>query len=78
MTMAFEVANISRPLASVSKICKKSYQAVFDDEGSYLLHKASKQNIKLREENFMYYLDIWVEVPNDFVVNPSVAGQVKS
>ena len=78
ISMAFEVANISRPLASVSKICKKGYQAVFDDEESYLLHKATNQKIKLREENVMYYLDIWVEVPVDFEINPGFAGQVRS
>ena len=32
----------------------------------------------LAEENFMYYLDIWVEVPVDFQVNPSFVGQVRS
>ena len=78
VSLAFEVANISRPLASVSKICKKGFQAVFDDTESYLLHKATKQKIMLREENFMYYLDIWVEVPVDFEINQGVAGQVRS
>ena len=48
-----------------------------DDEESYLLHKATKQKIALREDNFMYYLGIWVEVPVDFEINPGFAGQVR-
>ena len=78
MQMPFEVANISRPLASVGKICKQNNQVVFDDIESYILNKKTGEKVILREDNLLYFLDIWVEVPVDFVFNPGFAGQVKS
>ena len=76
----FEVANITRPLGSVSKLVKKKNIIVFDEgEGnSYIQNKTSGEKVSLREENGLYYLDVWVQVPEDMVMNPSVARQVEA
>ena len=58
--MTFQVADINKPLASVSKICKKGHRVVFDDDGSYIEHKSTKKRTMIRERNGVYVLDAWV------------------
>ena len=49
--MTFQVADINKPLASVSKICKKGHRVVFDDDGSYIEHKSTQKRTMIRERN---------------------------
>ena len=76
INIEFEVANISRPLGSVSKLLRKGNKIVFDEGNSYIKNKKSGEQISLREEGGLFFLDVWVEVPNDMVLNPSFARQV--
>ena len=39
--MMFRVAQVTKPLASVSRICAKGNKVVFDEESSYILNKKS-------------------------------------
>ena len=76
ISVDFEVANITRPLGSVSKLVRKHNRVVFDDDGSYIENKASGEKVPLREEQGLYFLDIWVEIPADMELNPVFAKQV--
>ena len=76
LSVDFEVANISRPLGSVSKLVRKQNKVVFDEGNSYIENKKTKERVPLREENGLYFLDIWVEIPEDMVINPLFARQV--
>ena len=53
-------APVTRPLASVKKICKAGHIVVFDDDGSYIYNKASGEINVLREDDGNYMLDVWI------------------
>ena len=57
-SMSFRVADVTKPLGAVSKICHKGNKVVFDVEGSYIEHKATGARTPLREERGVYVLDI--------------------
>jgi hypothetical protein len=57
-SMNFRVADVTKPLGAVSKICHKGNKVVFDVEGSYIEHKATGTRTALREERGVYVLDI--------------------
>ena len=58
--MTFQVCEVNRPLGSVSRICGQGHTVVFDDDGSYIMNKASGQTTWLRQEGGVYMLDAWV------------------
>ena len=59
-SMLFQVAQVTKPLGSVSKICKKGHRVVFDDDGSYIENKITGEYMNLREKNGVYVLDVWL------------------
>ena len=63
--MTFQVADVTKILASVSRMVSTGHRVVFDspEVGSYIEHKASGKKIKLRQHNGVYLLDMWV-APN--------------
>ena len=58
--MKLQAAEVSRPLASVKRICEAGHTVVFDDTGSFILNKATGEINALREECGNYVLDLWV------------------
>ena len=75
----FEICDISRPLGSVSKAARNGNRFVFDhEEGSYMYNKATKKKIPLREENGLYFLDLWVQVPDDLEPPQPFGRQIQS
>ena len=75
LAVGFDVANFTRPLASVSEIAKKQFRVVFDDDGSYIQNKKSGKRIAVNQEGNLYVLDLWVQVPEPLSQLPFV-GQV--
>ena len=72
LNIAFDVAKITRPLASVSEIVSKDYRVVFDSDGSFLQHKKTGKWIPVRQEGSLYYLDLWCQVPEEISDSPFV------
>jgi hypothetical protein len=72
LNIGFDVAKITRPLASVSEIVRKNYRIVFDDEGSFIQDKKSGRWIDVRQEGSLYYLDLWVQIPEELINSPFV------
>ena len=58
--MVFTGAPVSKPLASVKRICSAGHIVIFDDEGSYIYNKATGEVNLLREEQGNYMLDVYV------------------
>ena len=58
--MRMQAAEVSRPLASVKRICEAGHTVVFDDGGSYLYNKITGETTFLREEGGNYLLDVWI------------------
>ena len=55
--MTFQVAKVTKPLCSVSKICEKGHTVVFDESGSYIKHKKTGAIIQLKKERGVYVMD---------------------
>ena len=65
LNIGFDVAKITRPLASVAEIVRKNYRVVFDTDGSFIEDKKTGKWIDVRQEGSLYYLDLWVQVPEE-------------
>ena len=62
--MCMQVAEVSRPLASVKRICEAGHTVVFDEEGSYMYNKKTHEINFFREDGGNYMFDVWIP-PND-------------
>eukprot|EP00973_Karenia_brevis_P081587 11310181-Karenia_brevis.AAC.1 len=58
--MRYQVADVTKPLASVARICQAGHKVVFDSEGSYIEDKTDGRREWLREHNGTYVMDTWV------------------
>ena len=66
-SMKLQAAGVSRPLASVKRICEAGHFVVFDDEGSYIYNKSTGEINILREESGNYLFDVWVPLSKNSV-----------
>ena len=59
-SMRFQICDVTKTLASVSKICEKGHRVIFDDEaGSCIQHKSTGRVIPLEKKNGVYVLRAW-------------------
>ena len=58
--MLFQVCDVTKPLASVSKICKKGHKVVFEEGCSYIQNLYTGDITWLREENGVFVMDVWL------------------
>ena len=72
LNIGFDVAKITRPLASVAEIVRKNYRVVFDTDGSFIEDKKTGKWIDVRQKGSLYYLDLWVQVPEELATSPFV------
>lgn len=59
-TMRYQVADVTKPLASVARICQAGHRVVFDSDGSYIEDKGTGHREWLREHNGTYVMDTWI------------------
>ena len=57
--MRSQFADVTKPLASVARICGAGHRVVFDDDGSYIENKTTGAIDWLRKSNNTYVLDTW-------------------
>ena len=62
--MTFQAAPVAKPLGSVKRICQAGHYVIFDEEGSYIMNKATGELNWLREQNGNYMLDVWIRPPS--------------
>ena len=55
------MAGINKPLVSVSKLIADGWRVIFDEERSYLIHKATGHTIDLRSERGIFTVDAFIE-----------------
>ena len=60
--MNFQVTDCKKPLASVAKIIEKGNRVVFDEEGSFILNKATGKKIKLERERGTFVMVVEFEM----------------
>ena len=65
LSLDFDVAAISRPLASVMEMIEKDNDVMFSKRkgGSYIQNVATGKKTPLRQEGRLVFLDLWVQVP---------------
>ena len=63
MGILFQLAAINKPLVSVSKLIEDGYQVIFDDAGSYILHKKTKNIVRMRKQKGVFVIDCYVNKP---------------
>ena len=59
--MTFQVTAVNKALASVSRMCEKGHQVVFDPRGSYIKNIETGETIPMRPRNGVWVLDVWAE-----------------
>ena len=72
VTLDFDVAKISRPLASAAELMEKNNRIVLDNDESYIESKVNGEWMPLRREGNIFFLDLWVQVPEKLVNSPFV------
>ena len=65
--MLMRAAPVSKPLASVKKICQAGHTLLFDDEGSYIINKTTGEVNWMREDDGNYMFDARVP-PQEIVM----------
>jgi hypothetical protein len=66
MRMDWQLADITKPLASVSRLCERGHRVVFDDAeegGGFIEHKTTGARTALRKSRGVYEFDVWVKLP---------------
>jgi hypothetical protein len=56
-----QVADVTRPLCSVTKICGKGNQVVFVANGGYIENLATGVCTTIGRQNNVYVMEIWAE-----------------
>ena len=62
--MVFQVAGVSKPLASVTKMNEAGHIVVFDGPESFIVNKITGEINALRQEDGNFMLDVWVPPPS--------------
>eukprot|EP00974_Lingulodinium_polyedra_P091639 8882133-Lingulodinium_polyedra.AAC.1 len=55
------VADVSKVLASVARMCECGNRVVFDEEGSYVQNKKTGMKTKIEKRNGVYVMDLMVK-----------------
>ena len=55
------MADVSKVLASVSKICECGSRVLFDEAGSYIEDKRTGEKTSLRKRNGVYVMDMMIK-----------------
>ena len=63
--MDFQVTDCKKPLASVAKIIDRGNRVVFDKDESYILNKATGENIMLERERGTFVMVVEFEMDED-------------
>ena len=58
--MRFQVCDVTKPLASVSRICAKGHKVAFQAGCSYIQNLTTGEVTWLKEANGVYTLDVWM------------------
>ena len=69
----FQVADVTRPLCSVTKICDRGNRVAFDSEGGYIENFATGARTRFMRQNNVYVMEMYVEEPTAAAAAPGFA-----
>ena len=52
--------NVTKPLISTSAVEKAGNRIVFDGQNSYIQNKKTGEKMKVRQQNGVYVVDLWI------------------
>ena len=61
-----QVCDVSKPLRGVAKMMRAGHRVVFDEEGSYIEDKTTKETMWLESKNGMFMLKVWAKQASGF------------
>ena len=67
VTVKYQIADVTKPLCSVGKICDNSNVVIFTDSGGLIMNKATGVATPFTRENGVYMLRTWVRTPKEKV-----------
>ena len=65
MMMHFQVADIHRPLLSLSRAADQGFRSVLDQHGGYLEDTQSGEQIPIQRRGNLYIMQIWIRAGSD-------------
>ena len=72
MSSVFQIAKITRPLMSVSRICDKGNVVVFMHEDGFIQNLAGDRTF-FRRENNVYMMDLYLQAPMQTMASTSTS-----
>ena len=63
-TATYQVADVTRPLCSISKVCDRGNTVTLTAKGGYITSK-SGEKMNFRRQNNVYVLDMYLKNPGD-------------
>ncbi len=57
----FQVADVTRPLCSVTKICDRGNRVIFDNKGGYIENLATGVQTRFCRQNNVYVMEMYLE-----------------
>ena len=63
-SLGFQVANVTKPLAAVGKICDAGNWVTFGPQSGYIESTKSGVVTEFQRENGVYMLEVWARAPN--------------
>ena len=61
MEILFQIADISKPLVSISSICERGSRVLFGRAGSVVINNKTGHQIPFYKENGVYVLTMWMQ-----------------
>lgn len=62
--VTYQIADISRPLNSVGRICDRGNFVVFESTGGFIVNRSSGARTRFEREDALYMLDSWIPRPS--------------
>ena len=66
LSSTFQIANLTRPLMSVSQICEQGFQCVFESDGARVVSKEGLTVRKFEKRNQLYVAEMKLQAPDRF------------
>lgn len=71
-----DVGKVTRPLLSAFKMTSAEHKVRFEEHEGSIKIKGSSRKIKLKQEGWLYMLDLWRKVPAKLVASSPFIRQV--
>ena len=65
--MHFQVADVKKPLLSITRVADMGFECVLGRRGGYLLDTQSGEHIPIQRKGSLYAMSLWVRDSRDFV-----------